>query len=318
MAVTKLISGLPHRGMTQEEFDAAMAKLMVDLPAWAGQVNETAASVTSAVAGGAFAIPYTWKSSTGYAVGIGSLATDPGSLYVDSTSAQGKNVAAQLADMAASSSVIKGHFRICKVNDPGTFAIYAIASRTPNAGYSTFGVTLINSSNGFTPGDSVVLYFQRTGDAGDLGRTYIKVSDRKASGVAGGYVNAGLLVRTLNTVEYNNIPGAALTSNYVNLPIGTYEVWGRAPAYRSKGHQAQLWNVTTNQYIIAGAGGYSTSQFDTSSDSFVTGRFVVSGAAQGFQLKHFFEYSDGFASHGMPTSAGFTEVYAELIFTKIG
>jgi hypothetical protein len=47
MTVSKLITGLPSRSMTQTVFDAAMAQYMLDLPVWATEVNATAAEVNA-------------------------------------------------------------------------------------------------------------------------------------------------------------------------------------------------------------------------------------------------------------------------------
>lgn len=315
MAVTKLIEGLPTRTMTQEAFDAAMAKLMADLPAWAGEVNITAAGMTAAAAGGAFAIPYAWGS--GINTGPYSQASTI-ILAVTNVCEAGWDAAPILGQFNASSSLIKGQVRVVSRANPLKFVVFTLTSRDDQTTYQVLNGSILKRNGGdFATGEGVFLFFDRTGDKGDTGLPYMRVTDRKASGTHGGVAITGLQTRVLNTVEFNSIPGAALAGNTVYLPGGAYQIRGFGAACRVKGHQAQLWNTTDNAYEIAGSSAYANAGADVNTNSEISGRLVFA-VAKSFQLRHAIESgADSFARFGLPSSPGGTEIYSALDFIKI-
>jgi hypothetical protein len=147
------------------------------------------------------------------------------------------------------------------------------------------------------------------------GVLYIKVSDRKTSGTAGGTSVAADITqaRTFNTTEINTIVGASLASNAVTLPAGTYRYRARAPA-TSTVHQAFLYNATDGTY--AGIG-FVASADGRPNDSVVSGQFTIA-AAKAFTLRHYTTTSTATIGLGIAGSVpGQIEVFAELEFAKV-
>lgn len=177
--ITKLLSGLPTRTMSQEEFDAANEKLYADLPAWGGQVNALAANLNTIAAGGAYALPYSFGTTgnTGSAAGgriaAGDYSNQSATAYfaIDLKDSRGASVAAQLAQAAASSSTIKGTARLVKATDPGKYIILNVTGWTTSTYHGIMAGAVVDSSsqNPFVSGDAVLLFFQRTGDRAENG-----------------------------------------------------------------------------------------------------------------------------------------------------
>lgn len=190
MTIDKLISGLPNRQMSQDVFDLAMAGMMVDLPVWAAQVNATAAALNSIAAGGAYAIPYVFSTTTTDAdPGAGFLrlgnATQNAStvMRLDLTSSAGTDYTAVLDTFDDSTSAIKGHLRLVKMGDPSKWLSFSITTLASPAGYRNLTVASTGGSvaSPFANGDSVMLFFQRNGDKGDTGAT-------GANGIVSAYI----------------------------------------------------------------------------------------------------------------------------------
>jgi hypothetical protein len=176
--ITKLLSGLPFRTMDKKAFNQAMATLMTDLPAWGAEVNALASNLNSIAAGGAYAIPYKYQSGVGAPAGglvVGNLSPLNTStvLWIDTKDARGIAVSTLLNAMAASTSAVKGHIRLQKMSDPLVWAAFAVTAYAQDAG-GLFGITSVqflggSSNDPFAGGEAVMLFFQRTGDKGDVG-----------------------------------------------------------------------------------------------------------------------------------------------------
>jgi hypothetical protein len=184
MAITTLLDPtlLPARTMDQSTFDSAMAYLMTNLPIAFTQMNSTEAGMNGLAAGGAYAIPYTYKAyaAVGFAAG-GVLALTPEggaqtattTIYVDVINGAGKSVAPTLDTFDDSTSSVKGHILIMKQGDPSKWLLFSVSAVTTSTYYRAIAVALVNSSSAspFTVNDTVMLFFQRTGDKGDKGDT---------------------------------------------------------------------------------------------------------------------------------------------------
>lgn len=144
---------------------------------------------------------------------------------------------------------------------------------------------------------------------------YMKVSDRKASSTSGGNSPGALTQRTLNTVDWNDIAGASLSSSIVTLPVGTYEVSIRVPGYNPSGHQAYLYNITDSVIALIGSSAYTYQSGNAQSDCIVSGRFIISSPKQ-FKINH---YANASATNGLgiPVTSGQSEVYTEATFKKV-
>jgi len=146
---------------------------------------------------------------------------------------------------------------------------------------------------------------------------YLKVSDRKASGTAGGATSAGVIQqRALNTTEINTIAGASLSGSVVTIPAGTYEFFGSAPIGAPNGRcKLFLFNATDSTYLGLG---YSQSlpAGTTGTITTVYGRFTINGT-KNVDLRQFQQNTTGASDLGAAASTGQLEVYAELELRKV-
>jgi hypothetical protein len=172
---------MPNQLQEQKVFDENVAYVFDNLPLRAEQENALAASITSAVLGGAFAIPFIFDSTS-------TAMADPGSkklrfnqysnqstatsIAVNNTDVTGFLPRSQFEALfyVGNSSAIKGHLRIIKQGDPTKWAIF----RVDTIAWSTYGQlngAFIgwSEANPFSNGDTLLLQGQRTGDVGQQG-----------------------------------------------------------------------------------------------------------------------------------------------------
>lgn len=138
--------------------------------------------------------------------------------------------------------------------------------------------------------------------------------DEKASGVGGGNNVIGSNIRALNTVRSNTITGAALASNQITLPAGTYRVEASVPFFNGDRHRGFLYNVTDAAVAVLGTSENSGGAFTTR--SFVRGVFSIA-ATKVFELRH---HCESIATQGLgdPVVDGRPEVYAEITIRREG
>jgi hypothetical protein len=87
--------------------------------------------------------------------------------------------------------------------------------------------------------------------------SFARIVDKKPKTVAGGSSVAGIQVRDLNTIEYDNDNIVTLDGNDFTLQAGTYVINYSAPANRVEAHNANLFDVTDNQTVNTGTANYS-------------------------------------------------------------
>lgn len=320
-------AAMPNRSMDQQTFDNAMAALMQNLPVLASQINSTEAGMNSIAAGGAYAVPYAFK--TGQVV-----STDPGAgkigiitagaqnaataLYVDALNAGGADVTTLLDSMGGSTSAVKGQIRLQKQGDTTKWLTFNVTSVGAPSGYRVYYVTPTGSSapSPFADTDALVLFFQSTGDRGQTGMYSIaKFSERQAANAsAGSSVALGFTTRALNTTDQNDI-GASLSSNQITVPAGTYQVIARAPAYGVGSHRAFLLNMTDGVDLLQGANAVSSASTGTQTDSIITGVFTIN-ASKSLALRHWTQNAQ--SANGLGVGMGYaTEIYSEIMLMKI-
>lgn len=149
------------------------------------------------------------------------------------------------------------------------------------------------------------------------------VRDEQTSGTAGANSAATTWnTRVLNTVVRNVATIAALSSNQVTLPAGTYYVTGRAPAGGGNvfKHKLRLYNVTDSAAAIIGSsaytgGGDGSTSFAGVTDAVIQG-VVTIASSKAFRLEHYTQAAIT-GGLGLATGASVVEVYAELAFWKI-
>lgn len=140
----------------------------------------------------------------------------------------------------------------------------------------------------------------------------IFIQDQRTSGTSPQTFTGGTwITRNLNTVVFNSLSGASLTSNQVTLPACTYQVDASAPG-DDVTHIIRIQNITDSSTILLGSSSDSNTSMET--HSILNGVFTISGTKV-LQLQH---WASGGEPAGVPTSNGTMEVYGQIRFTCIG
>ena len=87
--------------------------------------------------------------------------------------------------------------------------------------------------------------------------SFARIVDKKAKTVAGGSSVAGIQVRDLNTIQYDDDNIVSLSGNDFTLQAGTYVINYSAPANRVEAHNVNLFDVTDNATVNVGTINYS-------------------------------------------------------------
>jgi len=153
----------------------------------------------------------------------------------------------------------------------------------------------------------------------DTRSSYVKVSDVKASGVAGGgFDNGAWRTRDINTEDSDDDSICSLAANQITLSAGDYECRISAPAIQVSNHKLKLRNITGGADILIGTSEYSSNSGAYAyTRSFVVGKFTIA-AAQALEVQHYAhntKITDGF---GLACSFGVDEVYTIAEFWKVG
>jgi hypothetical protein len=327
----------PQRG-DRTTFAARVDAFITWLIGFVSELIAVVANLNSIAAGGAYSIQYTYRSSSsfvGSATG-GILAIKAASIQLDTKSLGGASVAALLSATGDSTSTLKGFIRLQKVNDTSKWAVYSVTSYAQGGSglYGDIFGTLVNSSTGsnpFSDGESVMLFFDRTGDKGDTnsGVPTLHLREERASGTGSTTptnLSAGVYRRPLNATKVNTVTGASLASDQFVLPIGTYDITAESLSLVSTGttnlkywHKMALYNVTDGVYVVIGQNGLSHDAANAGNYVQMTpptllGTFSVSGGAKTFELRHL--TPNAVMSSAPAATAGQVEVYTDLIIRK--
>lgn len=159
-----------------------------------------------------------------------------------------------------------------------------------------------------------------------FGAGLLHVRNERSPGTSSGdsaVANFNTLV--LNTVKTNEISGASLASNKINLPAGTYFLEARSTPYAPNlagsafgGGKCRIRNVTDGSTLIYGnqiyfQNGSASSIYPTPFVLNAMGRFTLAGTKDvEFQL-----YPQSCAPAGAFNSAGENEVYSEVLIWKV-
>lgn len=142
------------------------------------------------------------------------------------------------------------------------------------------------------------------------GITYAVFQDEKSTATDGGTQTAGAYyTRDLNTVKYNGITGASLSSNQVTLAAGTYYITAIAP---HKGNSGNLrwYNITDSASAVAG----QTNYFESWGEFKLAGVFTIT-AQKVFELQY---RTDGTtAGNGLGVKNAFQAVTVYSIVTIV-
>lgn len=163
----------------------------------------------------------------------------------------------------------------------------------------------------------------------------LHVRDEKASGTIGQSLsqNTWNNKRALNTIKTNEITGASVTSDVITLPIGKYRLKGSATVAMGGGTvvariraKHRLRNTTDGTTAVVGMQSASEiAIYDSGSgyggpfmhDISIRGDFTIA-APKTFELQTWANADDDGAIGGTAVTTGEVEVYADLVFEKIG
>lgn len=178
MTIDALPEPSPVRTMDQIVFDAAWAAWVAAMPTMISQQNASAAAMNSIAAGSAYAIPYTFSTTTTDSdPGMGILrlgsATQNTSVAIrlDLTGSDGSTWTDVIDTFDDSSSAVKGHIMLQKLGDATKWLLFSVSAVASPSGYRNITVAPVASSaaSPFSNADSLILKFQRTGDVGSSG-----------------------------------------------------------------------------------------------------------------------------------------------------
>jgi hypothetical protein len=171
---------------------------------------------TPGAAGGAVSIEYTFDTGTTNAdPGTGKIRINNATentataIYAQVHDDLGVDWTAVLDTLDASSSTVKGQFRLYNKNDLSKWLLFNITSRTTHVNYREYAVVVTGSSaaSPFSAGDTLILAFTRSGDQGTAG----------AAGSGG--INPNLLINGAMDIDQANeaasVSVATTTSPYI-------------------------------------------------------------------------------------------------------
>lgn len=191
MTIDALPDPSPVRTMEQLIFDAAWAAWVAAMPTLISQMNTLGASLNSIAAGSAYAIPYTFSTTTTDAdPGAGTLrlgsATQNTSIVMrlDLIGSDGSTWTDLIDTFDDSGSAVKGHIMLQKLGDPTKWLFFSVSALASPSGYKNITIAPVASSaaSPFTNGDALILKFQRTGDIGSSGTILRRTTATTSSG----------------------------------------------------------------------------------------------------------------------------------------
>jgi len=188
----RLLPTPPKRTDDPVTFVSRADGLLSALPGFVDDANTLAAQLNTVAAGGAYALPYKFSSTTtdsdpgnGWLRLSSAVQNTSGVIRLDLTGLDNIDYTALIDTFDLSTSGIKGSIRLTKVGDVGKFIVFNVVSRATVAGYRNITVSPVvwSSANPFVDGDTVILHFQRAGDlggAGSLNRRMVSVVSNAA------------------------------------------------------------------------------------------------------------------------------------------
>lgn len=198
----------------------------------------------------------------------------------------------------------------------------ATASGAPTTGtFSTGDLVVALDGHIFicTAGGTPGTWASVGGGAGGFYTGINVLYETQTAGTAGGTFTSGAWrTRTLNDVDvFNSSLGISISSNQISVPIGTYDIYGSAPAAGVDKHQARLRDITHSSTAIVG-----TTEFSASTNtgvvqtrSIIQGTLNLAGAAL-VEVQHICQTTR--ATDGFGIAGGFSdgELYTTIEFRK--
>ncbi|WP_208279280.1 hypothetical protein [Massilia oculi] len=255
-------SKLPYRTLEQKVFDASVDYVFRNFPKWGREVNATLAALNALAAGGVYAFPYVFDSSTVDAdPGVGKLRLSSATqnaatvMRMDLQTFGGTDMTNVLADLRAATSAVKGSVRVVKMTDPSKWLIFDVTAVAIPTGYRNLTMTWRATGGGlaspFTNGDALMVFIDRNGDSGTVpGATELLATVPVPAGVSA--------VNALNVFDadhdwyfahFTGITQSGQSQVFLRLAVGGALVSTTAYQYANAGN-----NATTQQdAFIVGA-----------------------------------------------------------------
>jgi hypothetical protein len=142
---------------------------------------------------------------------------------------------------------------------------------------------------------------------------YIKFSDERTKGVAGGTANAGINTRVFNTTNVSQVAGSLVGTNAFSLPAGTYQCRISAPAYRVNQHQARL-RIQNGNILLYGTSEFADSGTIVTTRSLIEGQFTLA-ASSNLQVEHFVTSGNSVNGFGAFANASWTDDGAKEVYS---
>lgn len=125
------------------------------------------------------------------------------------------------------------------------------------------------------------------------------------------YTSGGWRTLTQNTLNYNSISGASLSSNQFTLPAGTYYIEAFATSFGGDQFKTRLYNVTDATTTLVGSGSRSDGSDPSTVQSVTKGVFTI-GATKVFERQIWVTLNSGsnvgFSAPGVPEVHNMTEI----------
>lgn len=195
-----------------------------------------------------------------------------------------------------------------------TSSVFAVGVTTVTMQQELFGNPL---DAGLSSVDLSIITQDNTGLPPRLGGRMMHVQDQKAAGTAGGTsITDG--VRTLNTVVYNNIPGASLNTgtNEITLPFGYYRVWASAPCVQGDGHRIRFFNALLQVNLLGSSENAPSATAGAQTSSRIEGARVTLAGTMIFRIAHDIETVKATDGLGMAVNKTYAEVYANVVIVQ--
>lgn len=157
-----------------------------------------------------------------------------------------------------------------------------------------------------------------TGTGNSFGAQLLHVQHQVSSGTSGGSNATGAFtIHPLTTVLTNEISGAALSSNQLTLPAGTYFCTARAVFSQTDATKLKIRNVSDSTDLLIGMSNQQSNGSGANNwEDTVSGRFTLAGTKT-IELQYRCQTGVSGFGLGRPCNFGVVEVYAEVLIWKV-
>lgn len=274
MSTVRVLPPIPNRGMPPDQYVSTTEALHAALPGWGSDINTVAGEVN-----------FNANNAFNSAATASQKAADA------SASATAAANVAGAALWVSGTNYAMGQAAISRNN----FFCY----RSKTAGISTVDPQLDSSRWVLANGSPLVFQAQ----------------ERQAQGIGVSANSADAwYTRQLNTVVWNDIPGASIANGNIALPTGIYDFEAEAQQYNASTGILILFDAQDNATILRGISSSSQSGF---SSVFVSGRFSINSPRNVYLSHYVRTINTNFTNVlGYPAGKGF-EVYSRVNIWKI-